>query len=223
MSEQKGIKARFVAAWNACENPELDSENPHFRNRYASLKSTLKAVREACGPQGIAYVQQLRCMETEEGIDFSRRELRSYVTDGEDVMELSTFPVECPPNPQSFGSNLTYAKRQQAQADWGITGEPDDDGEAAAQTPRQTPGRRPGDAGSAQADRRKRMLARCAELSAKCVENGVNAGATDGYMRAKFDVERMDELTEDQLSEFGKYLADMAEQSAEMKAKREEA
>lgn len=122
-----GIKRKFVAAWAACENPELDGENPRFHNRYASLKATLKSVRDACSTQGIAYMQRLYMVEGE-----PRRELVSSVTDGEESMDLSRFPVECPPNPQAFGSNLTYAKRQQAQADWGITGEPDDDGEAAA-------------------------------------------------------------------------------------------
>ena len=132
MTEAKTIGEKFAAAWLACENPELDSENPHFRNKYASLKSTLKAVRNACKPQGIAYMQKLAYAMTDEGTSFDRRELVSSVTDGGEELELSRFPVECPPNPQSFGSNLTYAKRQQAQADWGIAGEPDDDGEAAA-------------------------------------------------------------------------------------------
>lgn len=218
-----GIKAKFVAAWSACENPELDSENPHFRNKYASLKATLKSVREACRPQGIAYMQKLTYAATGEEIDPNNRELVSYVTDGAEMLELSRFPVACPPNPQSFGSNLTYAKRQQAQADWGITGEPDDDGEAAAahvgQVPQQKANRRPSAAGSAQKpiDRRKKMLARCAELSAKCIENGMNDGATDTYMVAHFNVQSMSELTDEQLIEFGTYLKQMEEQSRHLK------
>lgn len=225
-----GVKAKFVAAWSACKNPDLDSENPHFRNRYASLKATLAAVREACGPQGIAYVQRLGHAMTDEGYSFERYELSSYVTDGSEQMELSRFPVECPPNPQSFGSNLTYAKRQQAQADWGITGEPDDDGEAAAQglaqKPRRQDNRRPSAARNAQSakpeDRRRRMLARCAQLSAKCIENGMKPGATEEYMAAKYGVASVDELDDAQLEEFGRYLAEMEKQSAEAKARKEQ-
>ena len=53
--------------------------------------------------------------------------------DGDNTrIEMSSFPVDVPPNPQSFASNLTYIKRQQAQLDWGITGEDDDDAEAAS-------------------------------------------------------------------------------------------
>lgn len=226
MSE--GIRAKFVAAWNSCENPELDSVNPHFHNKYASLKATLKVVRDACNGQGIAYMQRLTYATTNEGIDFNSRELVSYVTDGEEQMDLSRFSLDCPPNPQSFGSNLTYAKRQQAQTDWGITGEPDDDGESAAehaaQTPQRQANRRPSAASSAQRapqstpeERRKKMLAKCAELSAKCIENGVRAGANEEYMVAAFNVESMDQLTDEQLVEFGKHLREIEEQSRGLK------
>lgn len=209
-----GIKAKFVEAWGACENPELDSVNPHFRNKYASLKATLKAVRTACVPRGIAYIQKL----TVAG-DGSARELASYVTDGSEMLELSRFPVECPPNPQGFGSNLTYAKRQQAQADWGITGEPDDDGEAAAQhaarKPEQTPKRRTGTTASSEpkADGKDKWLERCAQLKAQCVRQGVKVEGLDSWYSAYFGDVNPDDLTSEQIVAWGKYLAEMARDS----------
>lgn len=134
MAETKTAAQRYVAAWSEIKNPPLDGVNPHFKNRYATLSATLEAVREACKPQGIAYMQVL--VRTEDG----KRAFRSsIVTDAGDSMELSEFPVETPPNPQSFGSNLTYTKRQQAQADWGIVGDEDDDAEAAAKDQRKRP------------------------------------------------------------------------------------
>ena len=123
--EGKTVQQRFVDAWGSVENPPLDCVNPHFKNRYASLKATLGEVRKACAPNGLAYVQSL--VEADGGYS-----LASYVTDGSDNLPLSTFPMSIPPNPQAFGSELTYKKRQQAQADWGIVGEEDDDGEAGA-------------------------------------------------------------------------------------------
>lgn len=48
-------------------------------------------------------------------------------------LPLSNMPMEHQQNPQAFGSALTYTKRQVAQADWGITGDPDDDAEQASQ------------------------------------------------------------------------------------------
>lgn len=120
-----GIGKKFAAAWIACRNPDLDSTNPHYGNRYASLLSTLAAVREACAAQGIAYAQRVGRVD-------GRLVIESSVTDGEEWQVLSSFPVSEGSSPQQTGSALTYAKRQQAQADWGLAGEPDDDGEAAA-------------------------------------------------------------------------------------------
>ena len=126
MADTKTIEARFVEAWGAIENPELDGFNPHFKNRYATLKETQRVIREACKPQGIMYQQRL--VECNDG----GFRLYSYVKDSEGgAIELSVFPVENVPNAQAFGSEMTYKKRQQAQADWGIVGEEDEDGEAA--------------------------------------------------------------------------------------------
>lgn len=134
---EKTLNERFVAAWGDMKNPELDGENPHFHNKYATLKSTLGVIREACAKHGIAYVQTLT------PADGGYVLVSSVVAGDGESMSRSVFPVETPPNPQTFGSGLTYAKRQQAQADWGITGEPDDDANAAA-----------GDADSISASRR---------------------------------------------------------------------
>lgn len=127
------IYSRFVNARAAVKNPPLDSTNPHFRNRYASLSATLSEVNAACVRNGLAYVQTLR----QDGDGYN---LTSFVVDGEgNRIDLSQFPVSHVPNPQNFGSEMTYKKRQQAQADWGIVGDEDDDGEAAASPHRPKP------------------------------------------------------------------------------------
>lgn len=121
-----GISASFVKAWQSCDNPPLDGVNPHYGNRYASLKATLKVIRDACTICGLAYRQRLV-------IDEAGQFLVSDVMDESgESMELSRFPVSQGANPQAFGSALTYAKRQQAQADWGIAGEEDDDANDAS-------------------------------------------------------------------------------------------
>ena len=48
----------------------------------------------------------------------------------------------------------------------------------------------------------------------------MNAGATDAYMAAHFDVQSMDELTDEQLIEFGTYLKQMEGQSRAMKERK---
>ena len=218
----ESIQAAFVAAWNDCENPELDSENPHFRNKFASLKATLAEVRKACKPHGIAYSQSF-------AVDEGRGVLKSYVVGMGEAMELSSFPVECPPNPQSFGSNLTYAKRQQAQADWGITGEADDDAEAAAafqrgfngqqQPMRPTTQMQPKAPATAPQNGpdRKKMLAKCAKLAAEFIECGGNPGATDKYMAARFGTGTMADLTDEQIIQLGQHLNEVVGQLKQQK------
>lgn len=127
MAEKPSINAKFVRAYAAMANPPLDSMNPHFRNKFASLKATLKVIRDACKPQGIAYIQTIHYGEPTNTIT-------SFVLDEDsgDKIALSTFPLVFPADPQKRGSELTYAKRQLAQADWGLVGDPDDDAEAAS-------------------------------------------------------------------------------------------
>lgn len=156
----ESLESRFVAAWGEARNPELDSENPHFRNAYASLKATMGAVRDACRPHGLAYCQALR-KAADGGF-----ELHAFVvSDDGGTLDLSDFPVEAPKNPQQFGSNLTYAKRQQAQSDWGITGESDDDGNAAAAAAARPAARNAGDDAAKRAW--SRLLAACAAYEKK--------------------------------------------------------
>lgn len=138
MAEKPSINAKFVRAYAAMANPPLDSVNPHFRNKFASLKATLKVIRDACKPQGIAYIQTIHYGEPTNTIT-------SFVLDedSDDKIALSTFPLVFPADPQKRGSELTYAKRQLAQADWGLVGDPDDDAEAASkpEQPKQAPQR----------------------------------------------------------------------------------
>lgn len=138
------IEARFAAAWADCENPPLDSANPHFRTRFASLKATLGVIRAACAKHGLAYRQAIQAPTG----DTPPILISSLVDSDGNTMPLGALIVDRPENPQAFGANLTYAKRQLAQVDWGITGDPDEDGRPtpaavdtanAAATPAVTP------------------------------------------------------------------------------------
>lgn len=117
------IEARFAAAWADCENPPLDSTNPHFRTRFASLKATLGVIRTACAKYGLAYRQAIQAPTG----DTPPILISSLVDADGSTMPLGALIVDRPANPQVFGANLTYAKLQLAQVDWGITGDPDED------------------------------------------------------------------------------------------------
>lgn len=121
------FSVRYAQAWAEMRNPPLDSVNPHFHNKFASLAATLEAVRKACALHGIAYRQTVQR-------DGDVLTLVTSVIDGMSgsVQVLSAFPLQYSTNPQQFGSALTYAKRQAAQVDWCIVGDEDDDAEAAS-------------------------------------------------------------------------------------------
>ena len=125
------IDQRFFRALCRVENPALDSKNPHFGNEFASLKATLKAIRKACEPEGLSYWHRITWLDTGCVV------LQSGITseDGQEK-KLSLTPLTNNPDSQKFGSELTYKRRQTAQADFGVTGEADDDAEAASSKPR---------------------------------------------------------------------------------------
>ena len=128
------IYKKYRQAYEAVGNPSKDGYNPHFKNTYASLGSTLAVIRPACAAAGIVYQQSLR--ETrlaDKSEPHYVLEPRLFDDEG-GCITLSQFPVDSSGNAQAFGSEMTYKRRQQAQADWGITGE-DDDAEAATGQP----------------------------------------------------------------------------------------
>ena len=123
--------------------------------------------------------------------------ISSVINETGEELSLSEFPVQYVPNSQQFGSALTYTKRQQAQTDWGITGEPDDDAEAVAKAKPQAkpqPSSRPG--------KREKLLDRIAELQGQLA----NPELLNEMVHSMFGAGVAD-LTEEQLLETGKQLA----------------
>lgn len=217
------IEEKFLNAWANIENPELDGFNPHFKNRYATLKATYKVIREACVPFGLMYQQKLQEMA-----DGSYR-LISCIRDANGSVELSTFPIENVPNSQAFGSEMTYKKRQMAQCDWGIVGEEDEedeDGEAVTAAQRQskprsqqqranTPQGQRAPATGQQASPRKETFANIANLKMQAMENGVKEEGINSWFEAKFGKVGMNRLTDEQLQEVVEYLETIVRDSAD--------
>lgn len=128
MAEEANLTAAYAKAWAEIKQPDLDGSNPHFKSKYATLASTQACIRKACADNGIAYVQRVSLTE-------GGAVLVSEVVGAGETLHLSDYPVQFVPNPQSNGSMLTYAKRQLCCIDWGVCGDEDDDGNAAAQPP----------------------------------------------------------------------------------------
>ena len=107
-----------------------DSENPHFRSKYADLASVMTACMAALTSNGIAVTH---------GMDFSDlgRSLSTTFTHG----ESQTFVTIGIPlllgkqDMQGLGSAMTYARRYGVMALAGLAPEDDDGNAAVASTP----------------------------------------------------------------------------------------
>ena len=99
----------------------MDKENPHYRNRFASLAAIRNAVVPCLARHGLA------CVQVVEG---GRVVTRVYGPDG-DCIDLAGVPVSLAGNQQQNGSEMTYANRYSLSAAFCGVGDEDDDGEAA--------------------------------------------------------------------------------------------
>jgi hypothetical protein len=118
----------FVAAQAAMEGAKKDSQNLHFKSRYADLESVMQACRAALKENGLAVFQTT---------DAEGRTLatRIYHTSGQGLESVTPLIVG-KQDMQGFGSAVTYARRYALMAALGIAPE-DDDGNEAAKHPAQ--------------------------------------------------------------------------------------
>jgi len=114
----------------------FDKKNPHFGNEYASLAATQEGARMPLSKNGLALIQSVQT----EGDDYFV-ETRIIHSSGQWIgskLKLLIFKKDM----QGIGSATTYAKRYAAQAILGLSGDEDDDGNAAA-IPKATPPKAP--------------------------------------------------------------------------------
>lgn len=103
-----------------------DSENPHFRSKYADLASVWEAWQKVGPKHGLSITQTMRVVGDDRAVMLVTT-LRH--TSGETVS--SEFPLTpSKPDMQGYGSATTYARRYSLAAMVGVAPE-DDDGEAA--------------------------------------------------------------------------------------------
>lgn len=120
---------RLVAAFAEMPNPPLDSKNPHFGNRFASLLAVSNVVRPALANHQLAYRQSVESIGDGHYV-FTYA--YGYEPDGSRAeVVLATVPIAVVTDPQKMGSALTYAKRYCLLAAFGLVGDEDDDAEAA--------------------------------------------------------------------------------------------
>lgn len=114
-------------AQGAFEHAKKESNNPHFKSKYADLATVLDTVKPALQENGLTVTHQRHVDE----------HLNEYITttlwhtSGQYVSSTSLLnPTK--KDPQGFGSAITYARRYDLSALVGLASD-DDDGNAASQ------------------------------------------------------------------------------------------
>lgn len=127
----KEIAAALVLAQTKFQPALKNSQNPHFRSKYADLGACIEAVIDALHDNGIALIQHTA--ESDKGIIISTTFLHQS---GEIYEAGSLFVPASQQTPQAYGSALTYARRYSLMTACGIAPEDDDGNAATYQSPR---------------------------------------------------------------------------------------
>jgi hypothetical protein len=123
------LNAAFAKARAEIHNPKFDSENPHFRNKFASLRSVVDATVPVLAQHGIGVIQDLKTVEG--GIACYTH----FCHESGEEKCLGPLVMNATKNdPQGYASASTYARRYHLMAVTGVVGDPDDDGNAASES-----------------------------------------------------------------------------------------
>jgi uncharacterized protein YukE len=120
----------LAKAQGAIKGAAKDSNNPHFKSKYADLASVWEACREALSKNGIAIVQ----MPGQCAANMIELTTRLGHSSGEWMQETMTIPLG-KVDAQSVGSALTYARRYSLAAFVGVAPDDDDGNAATASAP----------------------------------------------------------------------------------------
>lgn len=216
MADTKTLAEALCAAQGQMQNPKKDKTakvrtrtGGEYTYNYTTLDAVLDVVRPALNENGVFLSQRSEVAE-------NGMLLQTAVMYGDSVQVLDVTPYQYDSDPQEFGKRETYARRYSLLKAFGLVGDDDTDGDTGSggttpPSPCATAKRKPD-------DKRKKMLARIAQLKAKLMERGLTEEGLDAYLPARYKVDSIDKLTDEQLIDYGKQLAKTVEEQKEGKA-----
>lgn len=120
------LSEALSAAQESAKHATLDSVNPHFRSKYASLGSVIDAIKPSLADNGLALVMAPVVTAGAAGVDWMLTHKSGQWISGSTMLPLSA------ETPQAAGSAITYARRYTYSALLGIAADDDDDGNAGS-------------------------------------------------------------------------------------------
>jgi len=132
--ETDKIFAALAKAQSELKTAEFDSQNPHFRSKYASLKSVMDSILPALNKYGICVIQPA-------SFDGENVQVMTRLGHGSQwISSTMSCPVGNRKTAQAIGSVITYLRRYSIQSMTGSTaGVVDDDGNEASADPQREP------------------------------------------------------------------------------------
>jgi hypothetical protein len=122
----KNISQALVKFHASLKPIQKDAQNPFFKSDYLTLSGIIDAIRPLLSANGLAVIQSMK-------VDSGNNILITTLLheSGEEIRSEIILPMN--PDPQRFGSLVTYYKRYQLQALLLIsTSEEDDDGNSVS-------------------------------------------------------------------------------------------
>lgn len=127
-SEMKNLYKALAKFRQQLKQPAKDGTNPYLKSTYVTLDGVIKAVDTALEGTGLSYIQEAA---TSDGLPAVRTVL--FHEDGGTMASgWLSLPLKKGATPQDVGSLLTYAKRYQLAAFFGVSSDVDDDGNSAS-------------------------------------------------------------------------------------------
>lgn len=135
----KNLMTALLKSKAAMPSLTKDSDNPHFKSKFASLAAVVGLLREPLADNGIVYIES---PVPELPVGQVAIDLTLYhVESGEMVTYRSATMQAQQLTPQGIGSALTYCRRYHLMTVFGLAPE-DDDGNAAERQPERRKPRR---------------------------------------------------------------------------------
>lgn len=126
----KAISAALFKVQSELHGVVKDAQNPHFRNRYATLEAVIDTAKPALQSAGVLFIQAPGNL-SEHGLEVTTRLV--HTESGEWIESNLVVPL-AKNDPQGAGSAITYACRYSLMAMLGLP-PVDDDAEAAVGRP----------------------------------------------------------------------------------------